>query len=135
MTNEVSSAGDSTTLLSSGGAGIDLIDWENGLRRRLYHLRIHTPRPHRTVRGWVELLRKATGLEVSPTAVFRYEEIEPEQEGTAMPVRYIVAVAKATGTDPLWILGWNTDPNAAEHGSRLFRRGKGRPTARKSYKK
>jgi hypothetical protein len=107
----------------------EIAEWENGVRERLYQLRI-SHRSARSLRAWTALLREETGLTVAPAMVHRYERIVPEGDGTAIPLRYIYAVARATGTGPLWILGWEGPRGSVPEVRRVPPRGKGRPAAR-----
>ena len=108
-------------------------EWEDSVRLRLYHLRMNAPPPHRSLAGWSLLLRTSAGWDFSVPAIVRYEKIDPAGDGVVIPIRYIYAVAKATGVDPLWVLNWSEggeipdiDPSQP--------RSKGRPAARKRYK-
>jgi hypothetical protein len=107
----------------------EIVAWENSVRERLYQLRI-AHRSARSLRAWTALLREETGLTVAPTMVHRYELVVPGGSGTAIPLRYVYAVARATGTDPLWILGWEGRRGAVPDVQHVPPRGKGRPAAR-----
>jgi hypothetical protein len=119
------------TLPSSDQSPIvsEILVWENGVRERLYQLRVAHPSA-RSLRAWTTFLREETGLIVAPTMVHRYELVVPEASGTAIPLRYVYAVARATGTDPLWILGWAGRRGAVPDVQHVPPRGKGRPAAR-----
>jgi hypothetical protein len=108
---------------------LEIAAWENGVRERLYQLRIAHPTA-RSLRAWTVLLREKAGLAVGPTMVHRYELTVPAGGGTAIPLRYLYAVARATGTDPLWILGWEEPRGVIPDVRRVPPRGKGRPAAR-----
>lgn len=107
----------------------EITTWENGVRERLYQLR-NAHRSARSLQAWTALLQEKAHLTVAPTSVHRYESIVPDGDGTAIPLRYVYAVARATGTDPLWILGWEGRRGSIPDVQHVPPRGKGRPAAR-----
>ena len=84
----------------------EIEEWENAVRVRLYQLRLLQAPEHRTMEGWLALLRETTGFEASRTVVHGYESRKSPSEGSRISLRYIYAAARATGTDLLWLLGW-----------------------------